>query len=252
MNAFRILVADDHPVFRFGLCSLLRSHEGWEVCGEAADGRDAVEKCAQLKPDLLILDICMPKLNGVDAARQILKGNPGQRILVLTDVNSDQVVRDCLEVGVRGWVFKSEGTDDLTAAVEALQRHKSIFSPRVSSLILDGYLQQHRTGPAVAKIPRLSPREREVVQLLGEGKTTKDVAVMLNVTVKTAETHRSNIMLKLKLHSIAELVLYAVRNEIVHVQLPAVLRFPSPGMAERTLPLKPLTESFVCLDSAGR
>jgi len=252
MNAFRILVADDHPVFRFGLCSLLGSHEGWEVCGEAADGRDTVEKCAQLKPDLLILDICMPKLNGVDAARQILKGNPVQRILVLTDVNSDQVVRDCLEAGVRGWVFKSEGTDDLTAAVEALQRHKSIFSPRVSSLILDGYLQQHRTGPAVAKIPRLSPREREVVQLLGEGKTTKDVAVMLNVTVKTAETHRSNIMLKLKLHSIAELVLYAVRNEIVHVQLPAVLRFPSPGMAERTLPLKPLTESFVCLDSAGR
>ena len=252
MNAFRILVADDHPVFRFGLCSLLRSHEGWEVCGEAADGRDAVEKCAQLKPDLLILDICMPKLNGVDAARQILKGNPVQRILVLTDVNSDQVVRDCLEVGVRGWVFKSEGTDDLTAAVEALQRHKSIFSPRVSSLIMDGYLQQHRTGPAAAKIPRLSPREREVVQLLGEGKTTKDVAVMLNVTVKTAETHRSNIMLKLKLHSIAELVLYAVRNEIVHVQLPAVLRFPSPGMAERTLPPKPLTESFVCLDSAGR
>ena len=206
MNAFRILVADDHPVFRFGLCSLLGSHEGWEVCGEAADGRDAVEKCAQLKPDLLILDICMPKLNGVDAARRILKGNPVQRILVLTDVNSDQVVRDCLEVGVRGWVFKSEGTDDLTAAVEALQRHKSIFSPRVSSLIMDGYLQ-HRTGPAAAKVPRLSPREREVVQLLGEGKTTKDVAVMLNVTVKTAETHRSNIMLKLKLHSIAELVL---------------------------------------------
>jgi DNA-binding CsgD family transcriptional regulator len=117
---------------------------------------------------------------------------------------------------------------------------------------MDGYLQQHRTGPAAAKIPRLSPREREVVQLLGEGKTTKDVAVMLNVTVKTAETHRSNIMLKLKLHSIAELVLYAVRNEIVHVQLPAVLRFPSPGMAEPTLPLKPITQSFVCLDSAGR
>ena len=137
MSAFRILVADNHPVFRFGLCSLLGSHEGWEVCGEAADGKDAVEKCAQLKPDLLILDICMPKLNGVDVARQILKDNPAQRILVLTDVNSDQVVRDCLEAGVRGWVFKSDGTNDLTAAVEALQRHKSIFSPRVSGLIME-------------------------------------------------------------------------------------------------------------------
>jgi DNA-binding NarL/FixJ family response regulator len=238
MSAFRILVADDHPICRFGLCSLLGSHEGWEVCGEAADGRDAVEKCRQLKPDLLILDICMPKLNGVDAARQILKENPAQRILVLTDVNSDQVVRDCLEAGVRAWVFKSDGIDDLTTAVEALQRHKSIFSSRVSDLILDGYLHQRRVGPAAAKVPKLSPREREVVQLLGEGKTTKEVAMILNVTVKTAETHRSNIMLKLKLHSIAELVLYAVRNEIVHVQLPAVLRFPSPGMAERTLPLR--------------
>jgi DNA-binding NarL/FixJ family response regulator len=238
MNAFRILVADDHPVFRFGLSSLLGAHEGWQICGEAADGRDAVEKCRQLKPDLLILDICMPKLNGVDAARQILKDNPTQRILVLTDVNSEQVVRDCLDAGVRGWVFKSDETDDLTTAVEELQRRKSVFSARVSDLIMDGYLQRHRVGPAAAKVPRLSSREREVVQLLGEGKTTKDVAVMLNVTVKTAETHRSNIMLKLKLHSIAELVLYAVRNEIVHVQLPAVLPFPNPGMVERTLPLQ--------------
>jgi DNA-binding NarL/FixJ family response regulator len=251
MGGFRILVADDHPIFRFGLCSLLGSHEGWEVCGEAADGRDAVEKCRQLKPDLLILDICMPKLNGVDAARQILKDNPAQRILVLTDVNSEQVVRDCLEAGVRGWVFKSDGKDDLTAGVEALQRDKCIFSSQVSGLILDGYLQRHRAGPAVVKVPKLSPREREVVQLVGEGKTSKEVAVILNVTVKTAETHRSNIMYKLKLHSIAELVLYAVRNEIVHVPLPAVLRFPNTEMAERTLPLRVSTGSFDGLVSAG-
>jgi DNA-binding NarL/FixJ family response regulator len=252
MNAFRILVADDHPVFRFGLCSLLGCHEGWSVCGEAADGRDAVEKCRRLKPDLLILDICMPTLNGVDAARLILKDNPAQRILVLTDVNSDEVVRDCLEAGVRGWVFKSDGTDDLTEAVGALQRHKSIFSRRVSDLILDGYLQQQRLGPTAVKVRKLSLREREVVQLLGEGKTTKEVAIILNVTLKTAETHRSNIMLKLKLHSIAELVLYAVRNEIVHVQLPAVLRFPNRKMAERTLPFRALTEGPVCLNATGR
>ncbi len=237
MSAFRILVADDHPIFRFGLCSLLRSHKNWEVCGEAANGRDAVEKCKQLKPDLLILDICLPELNGVDAAQQILKDNPAQVILVLTAVDSEQVVRDCLEAGVRGWVLKSDRTDDLTTAVEALQQHRSIFSSRVSDLIADGY-KRHHAGPAAVKAPRLSPREREVVQLLGEGKVSKEVAAILNVSAKTVETHRSNIMLKLNIHSIAELVLYAVRNEIVHVQLPAVLRFPTRGMAERTLPLQ--------------
>jgi DNA-binding NarL/FixJ family response regulator len=229
MNAFRILVADDHPIFRFGLCSLLRAREGWEVCGESADGRDAVEKCKRLKPDLLILDICMPRLNGVDAARQILKDNPNQKILILTAVNSDQVVRDCLEAGVRGWVFKHEESKDLMAAVEILRRDNSIFSPRVSNLILGGFLRQPRVGPVAIKTRKLSPREREVVQLLGEGKSTKAVAAMLQITAKTAETHRSNIMIKLDLHSIAELVLYAVRNEIVHVQLPNVLRFPDPS-----------------------
>jgi DNA-binding NarL/FixJ family response regulator len=227
MGGFRILVADDHPIFRFGLSSLLESHESWEVCGEAADGRDAIEKCRQLKPDLLILDICLPQLNGLDVARQILKHNPAQSILVLTAVDSEQVIRDCLEAGVRGWVFKSDGTSDLTTAVEALQRRKSVFSSRVSDLIMDGY-KRHRVDPDVAKVPKLSPREREVVQLVSEGKASKEVAAILNMTLATAETHRSNILRKLKLHSIAELVLYAVRNQIIHVQSPAVLRFPNP------------------------
>jgi DNA-binding NarL/FixJ family response regulator len=237
MNTFRILVADHHPIFRFGLCSLIGTHEDWEVCGEACDGRDAIEKSRQLKPDLVILDICMPKLNGVDAARRILKENPEQQILVLTDVDSEDVVRDCLEVGVRGWVFKSDRVDDLTVAVEALRQHKASFSLRVADLIMEGYLERQRAGPDAPKVPKLSLREREVVQLVGEGKTSKEVAMILNVTVKTAETHRSNIMYKLKIHSIAELVLYAVRNEIVHVKLPGVLRFPNPPVA-RTLPLR--------------
>jgi DNA-binding NarL/FixJ family response regulator len=230
MGAYRILVADDHPVFRFGLSSLLGSHESWEVCGEAADGRDAVEQCRQLKPDLLILDICLPILNGLDTARQILKHNPAQAILILTAVESEQVIRDCLEAGVRGWVFKSDGTQDLTTAVEAMQRRKSIFSSRVSDLIMDGY-KRHRVDPDAAKMPKLSPREREVVQLVSEGKASKEVATILNVTLATAETHRSNILRKLKLHSIAELVLYAVRNEIVHVHRAPVLRFP--GLEEQ-------------------
>jgi DNA-binding NarL/FixJ family response regulator len=238
MSSFRIFLADDHPIFRFGLYSLLSSRKGWEVCGQATDGRDAVEKCRQLPPDLLILDICMPKLNGVDAARQILKDNPGQRILVVTDVNSENVVRECLEMGIRGWVFKSDETDELLKAVETLERHKPFFSSSVSDQILDGYLQANHVRTSKPATHKLSAREREVVQLLGEGKTTKEVAISLNMAVKTAETHRSNLMLKLKIHSIAELVLYAVRNEIVHVQLASVLHFPEPRMAGRTSQLK--------------
>jgi DNA-binding NarL/FixJ family response regulator len=234
MSVFRIVVADDHPIVRLGLCSLLGSRKGWEVCGQVADGRAAVETCQRLKPDLLILDICMPKLNGVDAARQILKNDPAQRILVFTDVNSEEVVRDCLELGVRGWIFKSDETDELMKAVEGLERHKSAFSSRVSNQILDGYLQAHHVRRI--KTQRLSPREREVVQLLSAGKTTKEVALALNMAVKTAETHRSNLMLKLKIHSIAELVLYAVRNEIVHI--PVVLSFPNPGSVGRTSRLR--------------
>jgi DNA-binding NarL/FixJ family response regulator len=232
MHAFRILVADDHPIFRLGLRSLLNSHEGWEVCGEAADGRDAVEKCKELGPDLLILDICMPNLNGLDAARQILKDDPAQRILVITDVNSERVVRDCLEAGVRGWIFKSDGIADVITAVDELQRHKTAFNKRVSELILDGYLRGHDVHLGGPNVASLTSREREVLQLLSEGKTNKTISTTLHVSVKTAETHRSNMMTKLNLHSVAELVLYAVRNEIVHVSLPAVVRFPSARTGE--------------------
>jgi len=247
MSAFRILVADDHPIFRFGLCSMLRSHEGWGVCGEAADGRDAVEKCKQIKPDLLILDICLPELNGLEAARQILKHNPDQAILVLTAVDSERVIRDCLEAGVRGWVFKSDATKDLMIAVEAMQRRKTIFNSRVSDLIMDNY-KRHEDGVAADSVTGLSPREREVVQLVCEGKASKEIATILNVSLATAETHRTNILRKLRLHSIAELVLYAVRNEIVHVEFPAAQRFPKPG-EERIRP--PATFGHAALPKPG-
>lgn len=223
MNTFRILLAEDHPVFRMGVCSLIRPHQEWEVCGEAADGREAVKKCMQLRPDLLILDICLPNLNGLDAARQILKRNPDQKILILTNVESEQVIRDCLEAGVRGWVLKSDPADELTAAIEALQQNRSSFSSRVSNLILHGYLKPHGVNPTLSLPARLSGREREVVQLVSEGKTSKEIATLLGVSVKTAETHRSNVMLKLRLHSTVELVMYAIRNEIVHVQVPALM-----------------------------
>src|ERR1700722_4844136 len=226
MSTFRILLADDPPIFRLGLCSLLESHDGWKVCGQAIDGRDAVEKCMNLKPDLAILDICMPTLNGADAAAQILKDNPTQKILILTDVDSEKVIRNCLEAGVRGWIFKSDGTDEVTRAVEALQQHVSLFGARVSELMMSKYLQRRDAGPDEAKMPQLSPREREVLQLLTESKTSREVGVILNISAKTAETHRSNMMAKLRLHSIAELVLYAVRNEIVFVQSPVTASLP--------------------------
>src|SRR5436309_14021201 len=228
MSIFRILLADDHPVFRLGLFYLLGSHEGWEICGQAADGREAVEKCRQLKPDLLILDIGMPELNGVDAARRILENNPLQRILVLTDVRSEQAIRDCLEAGVRGWVYKSDQPVELIAAVEELEQDRSSFSSGVCELILNGYLLRR---PVAVIPPRLSLREREVLQLVGEGRTSKEVAAKLGMSLKTAETHRSNILVKLNLHSTVELVLYAVQNNIVNVvHFPAIVpRAPQNG-----------------------
>jgi DNA-binding NarL/FixJ family response regulator len=223
MSTFRILLAEDHPVFRMGISALIRSHAGWDVCGEAADGRESVKQCLQLRPDLLILDISMPSLNGLDAARQILKRNPDQKILILTDVESEQVIHDCLEAGVRGWILKSDAPDELTAAIEQLQQNRSSFSPRISNLILYGYLNPHSANSIMGRPARLSVREREIVQLVSEGKTSREMAQLLGVTVKTAESHRNNIMNKLELHSTVELVMYAIRNQIVNVQLPTIM-----------------------------
>lgn len=218
MAAFRILIADDHEVVRKGLVALLQQQPDWQVCGEAGDGREAVDKAQQLRPDAIILDIGMPSLNGLEATRQILKTNPHARILILTLHDSDQVVRDVLNAGARGFLLKSDAARDLVAAVEALRRDKTYFTSKVASMVLEGYLRGS-TGPAPTPVSRnrLTPREREIVQLLAEGKSTKEVAVALGLSVKTAETHRSNIMRKLQLHSVSDLVLYAVRNNIVHV-----------------------------------
>jgi DNA-binding NarL/FixJ family response regulator len=221
---FRILVADDHEVVRRGLCALLHSQPDWEVCGECGDGRDAVDKATKLKPDVVILDIGMPSLNGLEATRQILKINPQIRVLILTLHDSDQVVREVLNAGARGFLLKSDAARDLVAAVEALRRDKTYFTSKVASMVLEGYLKNGVGSPS-APAPtrnRLTPREREIVQLLAEGKSTKEVAVALGLSVKTAETHRSNIMRKLELHSVSDLVLYAVRNNIVHVVQPSL------------------------------
>ena len=215
----RILIADDHEVARHGIRALLESHPGWVVCGEAKDGRETVELAERLMPDLILLDIGMPNLNGLEATRQILAMSPEAVILILTMHDTDHVVREVLRAGARGFLLKSDAGRDLVAAVEALQRQRTFFTTRVSQMVLDGYLDRaHResdTGDVSDDV--LTSREREVIQLLAEGKTSKEVAVTLNLSVKTAETHRTNLMRKLNLHSVADLTRYAVRNGIVQV-----------------------------------
>jgi DNA-binding NarL/FixJ family response regulator len=216
MSTLRILIADDHEVARKGIRALLESHPGWEVCGEAADGREAVKAASRLKPELVLLDIGMPSLNGLDATRQILAEEPDTLVLILTMHDSEQVVREVLAAGARGFLLKSDAGRDLVTAVEALQLRRTFFTTKVAQLVLEGYLHP---GPETEQPTRsvLTPREREVIQLLAEGKTTKEVATTLNLSVKTAETHRTNLMRKLDLHSVVDLTLYAVRNGIVHV-----------------------------------
>jgi DNA-binding NarL/FixJ family response regulator len=216
LSVLRILIADDHEVARKGIRSLLESHPGWEVCGEARDGREAVEYAGKLNPDVVLLDIGMPNLNGLDATRQITATLPETRILVLTVHDSEQVVRDVLAAGAHGFLLKSDGGRDLVAAVEALQQRRTFFTSRVAQMMVDGYLHPRQEDGATGQYV-LTPREREVIQLVAEGRSTKEIATALNLSVKTAETHRTNLMRKLNLHSVAALTLYAVRNGIVHI-----------------------------------
>lgn len=216
MSGLRILVADDHELARKGIRSVLETQPGWEVCGEARDGREAVAFASKLKPDVLVMDIGMPNLNGLDAARQILTMRPESRILILTVHDSEQAVREVLAVGARGFLLKSDAGRDLVAAVEALQHRGTYFTSKVAQMMLDGYLRPHAESDAFGQHV-LTPREREVIQLVAEGKSTKEVAAALCLSVKTAETHRTNLMRKLDLHSVAEVTLYAVRNGIVQL-----------------------------------
>ena len=216
MSSVRILIADDHDVVRRGLRALLECQPGWVVVDEAVNGREAVEKVAHWKPDVVALDISMPELNGLEATRQILKAAPETEVVILTVHESEQVVREVLKAGARGYVLKSDAGRDLVAAVHALSQHKPFFTAKVTDMVLTGYLG-HCSSAAEEAEPRLplSSREREVIQMLAEGKSNKEVAKALHLSVKTVETHRAKIMHKLDLHSIGDLIRYAIRHNIV-------------------------------------
>jgi DNA-binding NarL/FixJ family response regulator len=214
MTPLRILIADDHAVVRAGLRTLLESRDGWRVCAEASDGRDAVAKAAKHQPDVAILDIGMPLLNGVEAARHIRKVSSHSEILILTMHESDDLVQQVVEAGARGYILKDEADRVLLSAVDAVRQHKPYFSARVSSAA--GASDIDFADSAKSPRSRLTPREREILQLLAEGKSNKEVASLLGISVNTAEAHRANIMLKLDVRSLAELVVYAIRNKIIN------------------------------------
>ena len=217
MSTLRLLVADDHEIVRKGLCALLQEQPGWVVAGEAKDGYEAVKLAKQLKPDVSVIDISMPRLNGVEATRQIINDSPKAKVLVLTMHETDGLVRELLAVGAQGFLLKTDSGSDLVRAVKALQNNQTSFTPKVAGMLLDGF---HRkpVWPEdlnTSRADRITPRQKEIIQLLGKRKTTKETAAILGLSVKTAETHRANIMRRLNCHSVTELVRYAVRNQII-------------------------------------
>ena len=212
----RILIADDHELIRKGLRTVLQSHPGWVVCGEAATGREAVERARELRPTIVIMDLTMPELNGLEATRQIRHSLPDTQVLILTVHHSEQLVHEVLGAGARGYLLKSDAGDAVSDAVDALSRGKPYFTPNVSDVLLASYLNPDRAGGGrAAATQALTPREHEIVHLIAEGKSSKEVAAVLGISEATAETHRANLMRKLDVHSVSEIVRYAIRNRLI-------------------------------------
>ena len=211
----RILLADDHTLVREGLRKIIEAQPGWEVIAEADDGRDAVRQALELKPDLVIVDLAMPQLSGVDAIQQIVRRLPSTRVLVLS-MHADEVyVTRALKAGAHGYLLKDSAGSDLLKAVAALAQRKSFFSPAVSRVMLDDYVRQLTERGITDRYDTLSEREREVFQLIAEGRANKEIADILHLSPSTVETHRARILQKLDVHSAVEIVLYAVRRGII-------------------------------------
>jgi DNA-binding NarL/FixJ family response regulator len=215
MTLLRILIVDDHAVVRRGVRSLLESQPEWEIAGEATTGRQAVDMAKDLQPDIVVMDLSLPELNGLDATRQILKESPRSEILVLTMHHSEELAREVLQAGARGYVLKSDADQSLIAAIESLRQHKPFLTSTVTEFMLDDYMRRTDAGDDSPVKTAVTTREREIIQSLAEGKSNKETASMLGVSVKTIEAHRANIMRKLRLRSVSDLVRYAIRNKIV-------------------------------------
>jgi len=214
MKKLRILLADDHEVVRAGVRLVVEKQPGWEICGEASDGREAVALAGKLKPDVVVLDMSMPELGGLEAARQIKRALPATEILIFTGEASELVIHEVFKTGARGYILKTDLSEHLVAAIHALAGHKNYYTDRVSEVVFARYLDG-ASGAGQDKSEGLTPREREIVQLLAEGKSNKETATILGISIKTVETHRSTTMRKLRLDSFADLMRYAIRNKIV-------------------------------------
>jgi DNA-binding NarL/FixJ family response regulator len=215
MKKTRILLADDHAVTRAGLRVLLERQPNIEVVGEAENGRKLIELAATLTPDIAVVDIAMPNLNGIEATRQIVAKQPRLSVVILSMYSDETYVMRALEAGARAFLLKDSAIADLMGAIEAVSQGKSFFSPRISRILAEDYVRTLKQRNAVDTYDLLTSREREIIQLLAEGKTNKEVATLLNISVYTVETHRNKILQKLGLHNAAEIVLYAVRKRII-------------------------------------
>lgn len=211
----RILLADDHEVVRQGLAALLSQRQEWQVCAEAANGREAVKLAIKHRPDVAIVDLSMPELNGLETTRQIKRESPDTEVLVFSMYENEQFVRELLAAGARGYVLKSDVITQLFVAVETVTRHKPFFTSDVAEKVLKGYLKLSDLSAEEGAASVLSAREREIVQLLAESKSNKEVSALLGISVKTVQTHRATIMRKLGINSIVDLVHYAIRNNLV-------------------------------------
>jgi DNA-binding NarL/FixJ family response regulator len=215
MNSIRVLLADDHKLIRAGLRLVVDQQPDLSVVGEADDGRQAVELAKSLKPNVVVMDIGMPNLNGIEAARQIGEMDPGAAVVMLSMHSDESYVLRALSAGARAYLLKDSATTDLVQAIHAVAEGKSFFSPAVSKVLLQDYMRKLRRSGAEDSYDLLSPRERGVLQLVAEGKSNKEVASLLNLSVYTVETHRAKIMQKLNLKGVPELILYAVRKGII-------------------------------------